>query len=134
MRPPNFVLVMIDNKIKIVEFTMDETSEEVDVIGVNFKMDTQEMRYYENVVKLIRGQKWFREGNKTQGQLIENEIPTTSFKWFTVDYEVHEMDEDFDTEIDYLHNQVIIHPDYSVTERIVTTEYPYGVPNSGPHL
>jgi hypothetical protein len=65
-------------------------------------------------VEKIRGQKWFTEGNKTIGQLsfIDN-------IQVTLDWEVHYMTKDLDSEIDYLYHELIINPDrdtYKVIE------------------
>ncbi len=112
-------------KGKVVSFEINDISDEIylsDTVTRMVEGQRSEESYDEvfstelikNIVEKIRGQKWFTEGNKTIGQLsfIDN-------IQVTLDWEVHYMTEDLDSEIDYLYHELIINPDrdtYKVIE------------------
>jgi hypothetical protein len=112
-------------KGKVVSFEVNDISDDIYLSDTVTRMvDGQKseesydevfsMELIKNIVEKIRGQKWFTEGNKTIGQLsfIDN-------IQVTLDWEVHYMTDDFDSEVDYLYHELIINPDtdtYKVIE------------------
>jgi hypothetical protein len=112
-------------KGKVVSFEVNDISNEIYLSDTVTRMvdgqrseesydEVFSMELIKNIVEKIRGQKWFTEGNKTIGQLsfIDN-------IQVTLDWEVHYMTKDLDSEIDYLYHELIINPDrdtYKVIE------------------
>jgi hypothetical protein len=101
---------------KVVSFEVNDISDDVYLSDTVTKMVDGEkseesydeifsIEFIKNLVEKIRECEWFTEGNKTIGQLsfIDN-------IQVTLDWEVHYMTEDLDSEIDYFYHELIVVP------------------------
>ena len=90
-----------DFKDREIEFQMDDISNDVQFEGYDEHTITEQ--FMKQLFEKIRGQKWFTEGNRTEGIvtfLSDNE--------FTIDWKSITMGDDWDTDQETEHTQDVL--------------------------
>jgi hypothetical protein len=95
--------------IKEFQFYIDDISEDI-TIEVDNSENTQSE---EDLVKKIRNQEWFIEGNKTEGTITFHSDYDISVNWVTIT-----MDKDLSDIIEEYSQDCIINPDISTYKTI----------------
>jgi hypothetical protein len=99
--------------VKEIQFYIDDVSDDVTLETLNGD-SVENSQFYEELVNKIRSQKWFIEGNKTEGVITFHSDFDISIDWMSIT-----MGKDWDSDIEESHSQdCIINPDTTTFKTI----------------
>ena len=99
--------------VKEIQFYIDDVSDDVTLETLNGD-SVENSQFYEELVNKIRSQKWFIEGNKTEGVITFHSDYDISIDWVSIT-----MGDDWGSDEEVEHYQdCIINPDTSTYKTI----------------